>query len=554
VKNIKIGPKLVVSFLFLAALMAFIGIYLLEGLINLGKHTETIYEKGAVPLGLLIETDDDMQEMRVQIREWWMAKTDEKRAAVLRTIVERHTRLKETIEAQKKLVLTDKGLRALEAMRVSIEKFVAEAYKYIESVKVFDVEGNPKDGGLPESVIAAGHEMTKAVEFAVQTRIGAVKNLSEETLKKSAYHQNVSIVILVVALLLSVVISTFLTFSITRPLNTVVGTLSKIENGDMTVRIGLDRGDELGALSRALDSLSTRLQTIFRNLRQNSDTLAGSAEELSSIGRQVTSATEQVNANINAMASGAEEASANANEVAGTAEQMSTNINTIAAAVEEMSASINQISSNAGEANKIADEATAKSSNATDAMNKLGAAAKEIGQVTDVIKKIADKTNLLALNATIEAASAGEAGKGFAVVAGEIKELANQSATSANDIARRIEGIQIGTGAAVTVIGEVSEIIIKINQSVVGISNHVDQQTKASNEIANNVAQANIGAKRVASAIGEVAKGSKDMARNAGEVAKNSISAQNTKQINQGADELARLASDLKSVLSQFKV
>jgi methyl-accepting chemotaxis protein len=174
--------------------------------------------------------------------------------------------------------------------------------------------------------------------------------------------------------------------------------------------------------------------------------------------------------------------------------------------------------------------------------------------VTDVIKKIADKTNLLALNATIEAASAGEAGKGFAVVASEIKELANQSAKSADDIARRIESIQSGTGEAVTVISAVSEIIAKINHSVEVISGHVDQQTKASNEIASNVAQVNVGAKRVASAIGEVAKGSKDMARNADEVAKNSISAQSTKQINQGADELARMASELKSILSQFKV
>jgi len=202
-------------------------------------------------------------------------------------------------------------------------------------------------------------------------------------------------------------------------------------------------------------------------------------------------------------------------------------------------------------------------------MNKLGVAAKEIGQVTDVIKKIADKTNLLALNATIEAASAGEAGKGFAVVAGEIKELANQSAQSADDIARRIEGIQTGTNQAVTVITAVSEIIAKINESVEAITNHVTQQTKASNEIANNVSQANTGAKRVAGAIGEVAKGSKDIARNAGEAAKgaNMInqsvagiaqgakdSVQGATQISQGAGELAKISGELKNTMNQFRI
>jgi methyl-accepting chemotaxis protein len=202
-------------------------------------------------------------------------------------------------------------------------------------------------------------------------------------------------------------------------------------------------------------------------------------------------------------------------------------------------------------------------------MNKLGIAAKEIGKVTDVIKKIADKTNLLALNATIEAASAGDAGKGFAVVAGEIKDLANQSAKSADDIARRIESIQQGTGDAVTVIHDVSNIIIKINQSIEAIAGHVDQQTKASNEIANNVAQANVGTKRVAVAIGGVAKTADAASRNAGEMTKgaNNVSsnvsnmnqiakenAQGAEQVNQSATDLSKIASDLKVTVGKFKV
>jgi len=425
--------------------------------------------------------------------------------------------------------------------------------------------------------------------------------------------------------------------NITRTI-TALGKMTE-GGGDLTIRFEERGKDEFGQIAHGLNKLMEKLQTIFRNLRQSSDTLAGSSEELSSISRQlttgakeastktmsvssaieqvsvniksiataakesaanvvdVTSAVEQVAGNVNVMASSAKETSANANEVAEAAERMSTNMNTIAAAIEEMSASINQISINAGEARKVANEATVKSREATSAMGKLGIAAKEIGQVTDVIKKIADKTNLLALNATIEAASAGKAGKGFAVVAGEIKELANQSAHSADDIAKRIKSIQTGTGEAVMVINSVLEIIAKIYHSVEVISNHIGQQTNASNEIANNVAQANLGVKRVAESMGEVArgnknivrnasqanigakrvaesmsevaKGSKDIARNAGEAAKGASevsqnvldvnhvtkeSAQSAVQIDQGASELAKLASDLQNILNQFRV
>jgi methyl-accepting chemotaxis protein len=220
-------------------------------------------------------------------------------------------------------------------------------------------------------------------------------------------------------------------------------------------------------------------------------------------------------------------------------------MNTIAAAVEEMSASINQIASNAGDAHKITEDAISKSSDATKVMDKLGIAAKEIGQVTGIIKKIADKTNLLALNATIEAATAGEAGKGFAVVAEEIKELANQSANSADDIARKIESIQAGTGEAVAVINDVSEIITRINQSVEAIAGYVEQQTKASNEIANNVAQTSTGANQVASAIGEIARGASEIANN---VTQTSTSAKRVAsaigEVARGANDVSKNASD----------
>jgi methyl-accepting chemotaxis protein len=202
-------------------------------------------------------------------------------------------------------------------------------------------------------------------------------------------------------------------------------------------------------------------------------------------------------------------------------------------------------------------------------MSELGEAAKEIGHVTDVIKKIADKTNLLALNATIEAASAGEAGKGFAVVAGEIKELANQSAKSADDITKRIEGIQSSTSSAVAVIHGVSNIIEKINNSIEAIVGHVNQQTKASNEIANNVAQASVGAKKVADSVGEFAKGGQEIARNSSDAARrmNQISesantmnqaalesSKGSSQVFNSASDLEKMAGKLRAAMGKFKV
>jgi len=388
-----------------------------------------------------------------------------------------------------------------------------------------------------------------------------------------------------VSIFIAVLIIIFVLEAMTKPLIRVTKAIEEISegDGDLTHSLEVHSNDEIGDLARHFNTLMKALRLPISETKHVVSGLASESDELSSVSHQlsslseetlhqvttVASTTEQMAVNINAMASGAEEASVNANEVAGAAEEMSTNMNTIASAVEEMSASISEIASNAGEARNVAEEATKKSNDATSTMSKLGAAAKEIGAVTNVIKKIADKTNLLALNATIEAASAGEAGKGFAVVAGEIKELANQSAQSADDIAKRIEGIQSETNNAVTVINAVSEIIAKINESIETIAGHANQQTKATNEIANNVAQVNVGSKRVAGSIAEVAKGSHDIARNAAEAAKGATevshnvsfvseaanaSSHGATQVNSAAQELANMADTLRNVMSKFKV
>lgn len=79
----------------------------------------------------------------------------------------------------------------------------------------------------------------------------------------------------------------------------------------------------------------------------------------------------------------------------------------------------------------------------------LGERSNEIGQIVGTISRIASQTNLLALNAAIEAARAGDQGKGFTVVANEVKKLAGESQLAAEEIAKLIDSIQAETDQAI---------------------------------------------------------------------------------------------------------
>lgn len=414
-----------------------------------------------------------------------------------------------------------------------------------------------------------------------------------------------------VGILVSVVLAGVIIKSITAPLARGVEISAAVAQGDLTRRINLQQRDEVGQFAQAIDHAAASFGQIVKEIHDTSQSIGGSASELSSVSHQMLAQSEEMTAQANSVAGSTEQMTANVNMMAAAAEEMSMNVLAISSASEEISVNVSTISSaaetaarnvtaaagaiqdstqafetiskDAREGSSIANQALTMADGANATMQGLDHSAAEIDKVTEAIKMIALQTNLLALNATIEATSAGEAGKGFAVVANEIKELAHQSAKAAEDIARKIEGVQASTRDAVRVIGEVQNIIRTLNVSSGRIAEAVERQSAASKISTGNLSEASKGVEHIALSIAEVAKGAGDMSRNAGEAAQgasdvsrnaaeaakavgdiscnihgvshatrdNTVSAQ---QVNSAAERLASIAGQLKQLVGRFKI
>ncbi len=406
-------------------------------------------------------------------------------------------------------------------------------------------------------------------------------------------------------------IAYFVTKSVTIPVFEVRNLAQAMAGGDLQKRILLKQNDEVGQLSDATNSLADSLTKIVVQIQKVSDGLAESATDLTSVSNQlvsqsetasmkatnVASASEELSSNISTMAAAAEEMSVNVASISSASEEMSMNVGTISSAAEQTSNNVSVVSSSIGEisssfvdvlndvreGSRVAGEASRMADSATATIQTLSQSGTEISKVTEAIKMIALQTNLLALNATIEATSAGEAGKGFAVVAHEIKELANQSAKAAEDIARKIEGVQNDTRQAVQVIQNVSQIIREINASSGRISISVEKQTRAATMISQNVGEANKGVGDIARSIAELAKAAGDMSRNVAEAARGatdvsrnvgeaaraaegissdihgvSVSSKSTNEsaskVQGSAEQLDRIGKDLRKLVGRFKI
>lgn len=328
------------------------------------------------------------------------------------------------------------------------------------------------------------------------------------------------------SVVLVALIAVLIARGIARPLKKSVAVLESVAGGDLTRRLEIDSSDETGRMSVALNGALDNLSAAMRSIDENAQTLACSAEEMTSVS--------------GTLGRTAEETSSQATVVAAACEQVSSNIQTVATGAEEMTASIKEIAKNSTDAAEVATNAVKVTAATSETIAKLGQSSAEIGEVVKVITSIAQQTNLLALNATIEAARAGEAGKGFAVVANEVKELAKETAEATKDIGAKIETIQTDTKNAVSAIAEISAIIAKINDLQNSNAGAVEEQSATTNEMSRNVAEAAKGSREIAENIASVAQAASGTTSAAGDTLR-------------AAQELARLSNELHGLIGKFK-
>ena len=344
---------------------------------------------------------------------------------------------------------------------------------------------------------------------------------------------------------------------ITKPVSQTANVLQNISEGegDLTRRLDAKSYDELGKMARFFNSFVEKLHKIIKDVRENTSTLASSAEELTSISKGLASGASQTLALASTVASAAEEMSISTTSVAAGMENASINLSAVASATEEMTATMSEIACSSEKARAVTNQASTQSDQVSNLMKHLANAATDIGKVTVTITAISSQTNLLALNATIEAARAGAAGKGFAVVANEIKELAQQTAQATEDIRRKISGIQGSTQNTIGDIEAITTTIKEVNMLVVTIAGAVEEQSAVTREVAANIGQASSQVTDANSRIAQMSIVSQGIARDISKVnqAASEIDSASRK-VENSSGKLSKLAEQLKMLIGRFKV
>ncbi len=327
--------------------------------------------------------------------------------------------------------------------------------------------------------------------------------------------------------------------------------------------------DEIGQLAQGFLTMRTNLQTLVSKVQSQTDQVAAASEELTASAEQSAQAANQVAQTITDVANGSEKQLKAVDNARAVVEGMS-------AGIEQVSANANEISGTAAKSAGAAQEGSAAVSKAVSQMGtieqtvtasakvvaKLGERSKEIGQIVATISGIAGQTNLLALNAAIEAARAGEQGRGFAVVAEEVRKLAEQSETAAKQIAGLIGEIQQDTDSAVIAMDAGTK-EVRIGAAVVDVAGKsFNDIFRAINDISGQMREISAameelagGSQQIVTSVRDIDAISKGIAEESQTVsAATQEQSATTQEIASSSHALARMAEELSSAVSKFKV
>lgn len=298
-------------------------------------------------------------------------------------------------------------------------------------------------------------------------------------------------------LVLGILLSLWVAFSVSNPLRLAVNVLDQIAAGDLKVEMpSTKQRDEVGHVLECLQDMCTSLRQIVGSILNVASSINMSSMEV---------------------AAGIGEVGSSVEEVASTANQFASNVQQVSNHAQQMEAESRRVTERADEGSNRLLETTARmqaidqqTQQVTHSIAELQERSQEIGNIVTLIVDIAAQTNLLALNAAIEAARAGEFGRGFAVVAEEVRSLANQTSLAASRISQLVEQIQDETKETVKqnekMVSEVNagtQAMEATGQAFAGIKAAIEEMAIRIGEVAGAAAEIGSGSQQIASATEE---------------------------------------------------
>lgn len=423
--NRSIAARLSVSLFALVLVSMFVATLGIRGINVVRTKYETVLDIRIPRLTQLIQIQMELAEMNVAARDALLTKSPENLEKSLLRIEHGRAKVGERLDRLQK-ELSEEGSDETSQLAQKIGDFssgilvglvkfsrLIKAEKSDDALLLLGEQLQPKLARLGE--VISGFQ---------EKQIVSLNQLKVDVAESEAAEIKTSIAISLSSIAIAVILVFIAIRSVLKPLHEASIRAKVMAKGDFSQIMQVRNPDEVGAVTKAFNEVSTGLSGLVGSIRESAGMLNQTATHISEgnhgLEKQAEAQSQELEATLTI--------------IKGVQTVIAQNVDT------------------ADRATKIAGDMAEKTmesrlyvQSAVDEMAMVMQSSQKITDIISIIDGIAFQTNILALNAAVEAARAGEQGRGFAVVASEVRSLARRSGEAAKDI----KGLVLTTQAQV---------------------------------------------------------------------------------------------------------